>query len=305
MKIYLNNLNENWIVDRFKSEWYKFNKDISTRFYLNADIIWIIAPWTFKNKDLIKFKNKKIVCTIHHFENIDVKKEFDEKYSEIDNYVTAYHVISNYTYEHLKKLTDKPIFNRPFWVNQNTFFDIQETEKIKNYFKFNKADFLIGTFQRDSDGRDLNKPKLIKGPDRFIEIVKKMHKLNPNLKVVLTGTRRNYIKNELKNNLIPFYLFEMSNSKNLNYLYNCLNLYIVSSRIEGGPQSIMECAITKTPIISTDVGFAKQFLAPESIFNMSNFETAKPNVEFAYKKVSEFTLNENMNYFRNFFSDLL
>ena len=39
----------------------------------------------------------------------------------------------------------------------------------------------------------------------------------------------------------------------LNELYNCLDLYIVSSRYEGGPQAIFECALTKTPIISTNV----------------------------------------------------
>ena len=40
----------------------------------------------------------------------------------------------------------------------------------------------------------------------------------------------------------------------MNELYNLIDLYIVTSRIEGGPQAIVECGITKTPIISTDVG---------------------------------------------------
>ena len=42
----------------------------------------------------------------------------------------------------------------------------------------------------------------------------------------------------------------------LNELYNILDLYLVTSRIEGGPQAILECAIIKTPIMSTDVGVA-------------------------------------------------
>ena len=52
----------------------------------------------------------------------------------------------------------------------------------------------------------------------------------------------------------------------INELYNILNLYIVSSRIEGGPQAILECAITKTPIISTDVGLASEVLHETSIY---------------------------------------
>ena len=43
----------------------------------------------------------------------------------------------------------------------------------------------------------------------------------------------------------------MVNFDQLNELYNCLDLYIVSSRLEGGPQAIIECALSKTPIIST------------------------------------------------------
>ena len=34
----------------------------------------------------------------------------------------------------------------------------------------------------------------------------------------------------------------------------------------------MECAITKTPIISTDVGVASEILSPSSIFDMANFK---------------------------------
>ena len=65
----------------------------------------------------------------------------------------------------------------------------------------------------------------------------------------------------------------MVDFKILNELYNCLDLYIVTSRIEGGPQAILECGITKTPIISTDVGVASEILAKESIFEMNNLKT--------------------------------
>ena len=45
----------------------------------------------------------------------------------------------------------------------------------------------MGSFQRDSEGSDLTKPKLIKGPDVYLEIVKRLYKENNNLEVVLTG----------------------------------------------------------------------------------------------------------------------
>ena len=90
----------------------------------------------------------------------------------------------------------------------------------------------------------------------------------------------------------------------LNELYNCLDLYIVSSRIEGGPQAILECAITKTPIISTDVGVASEILSNESIFNMDNFEKAKPNVKFAYNNAIENSLENGMKKYQNMFEEI-
>ena len=76
----------------------------------------------------------------------------------------------------------------------------------------------------------------------------------------MTGKRRNYVITELKKRNIDFKYFEMVDFSKINELYNLLDLYIVSSRFEGGPQSILECAATKTPIISTDVGIAKEIL---------------------------------------------
>ena len=57
----------------------------------------------------------------------------------------------------------------------------------------------------------------------------------------------------------------------LNELYNCLDLYIVSSRVEGGPQALLECGLSKTPVISTDVGLASLILSPDSIVESNNF----------------------------------
>ena len=104
-----------------------------------------------------------------------------------------------------------------------------------------------------------------KGPDQFLKIVKELNLEKP-VSVILTGYRRSYLIKELQKENINFYYFEKVSQTQINELYNCLDLYIVSSRVEGGPQAILECAITKTPIISTDVGVAAEILSKESIF---------------------------------------
>ena len=49
MKIYLNDLNESWVVDRLKNEWNFHNAKITTNRISKSDIIWIVAPWVWKN----------------------------------------------------------------------------------------------------------------------------------------------------------------------------------------------------------------------------------------------------------------
>ena len=48
MKVFINNIDENWIVDRLRKEFYEDNQDILTNNIKDADILWIIAPWTWK-----------------------------------------------------------------------------------------------------------------------------------------------------------------------------------------------------------------------------------------------------------------
>ena len=95
----------------------------------------------------------------------------------------------------------------------------------------------------------------------------------------------------------------VTNSK-LNELYNCLDLYIVTSRVEGGPQAVFESALTKTPIISTNVGVAPEILSPNSLFDMNNFEYAKPDVEYAFGKLNEFTIPNGFKSFNKMFNEV-
>ena len=92
--------------------------------------------------------------------------------------------------------------------------------------------------------------------------------------------------------------------KNLNELYNCLDLYIVSSRVEGGPQAIMECSLANVPIISTNVGVASQILDPESIFDMQNYQKANPNTDVARRNAERYLIPHGFNKFEEMFKNI-
>ena len=68
--------------------------------------------------------------------------------------------------------------------------------------------------------------------------------------------------------------------------------------------AILECAASKTPIISTDVGLVSDVLHPNSIFNMENFKKARPNVYEAYKNSIKYHIPNGFEKFNNFFQSL-
>ena len=305
MKIFLSEINENWIIDRLKNEWLDSNPTISTNKIKAADIVWIISPWMWNKISRKYLKSKKVVCSIYHLEDSDFTKDGLKNFYKRDQYVDLYHVISNNTKKQLQKITDKKIISIPFWLNQKIFYNINNTEELKDKFNINNKAFVIGSFQRDTEGNDLISPKLIKGPDRLLEIYEYFHSLNEHTLILLSGKRRDYIINGLKNRNINYIYFEMVDFNTLNKLYNVLDLYIVASRIEGGPQAIMECAATKTPIISTNVGVAPEILSSESIFAMDNYKKAKPNINYAYKIVEKnFYTPFGFKNFENMFKKL-
>tara|TARA_X000000368_G_C23055472_1_gene723639 strand:- start:2770 stop:3693 length:924 start_codon:yes stop_codon:yes gene_type:complete len=304
MKIYINNLNENWVVDNVISEWKHFNSKITTDNIKQADIIWLIAPWTWKKVRKKRLKNKKVICTIHH---IDFDKFNDKEKTDFfrrDKYVNTYHTVSYKTKKQLETLTNKDIFVIPFWINQENFYEINNKDSLREKYRINKSSFVVGSFQRDTEGSDLVSPKLSKGPDRFLNIILEMKKENSELEVLLTGKRRGYLIENFKIHNIPFHYFEMVDYEKLNELYNLLDLYIVASRVEGGPRSLFECAITRTPIISTDVGFASELLSSSSIFEVEKFSLAKPDVEYSRKKVLKYKIPDGFEPFLNMFKEI-
>lgn len=307
LKVYLTKINESWIVDKIRSEFYLSNPELTTDKLKDADIVWVIAPWLANKLKTKKFKNKKVLCSVYHLDETESSMEDIKNFKKFDQYVDLYHTISLKSKFQIEKYTNKPVIQIPLWVNSNDFYPIENKKELREKYELDNNDYLVGSFQRDSLGSDLTKPKLIKGPDIFLDIVKNISYQNENLKVILAGKRRDYVIKNLLDLEIDFKYFEMAPTETLNELYNILDIYIVSSRVEGGPQAIVESAITKTPIVSTDVGVASQVLSSKSLFDSSNpdsFFSAKPDIQFANKKVKKYETPQGFNEFISLLSDL-
>ena len=99
----------------------------------------------------------------------------------------------------------------------------------------------------------------------------------------------------------------MADIEKLRLMYCALDLYIISSRHEGGPQSALEASGMKVPIVSTDVGMVSKVLSPNCIFEKipSCFLPTLEQVDLAYEQALKFDVkSHNENYIKIFKSVL-
>jgi glycosyltransferase involved in cell wall biosynthesis len=119
--------------------------------------------------------------------------------------------------------------------------------------------FVIGSFQKDGVGFGAGlEPKLIKGPDVFVAVAERLR--TPDAFVLLTGPARGYLRGELERVGIPHRHVQLARAE-LSRAYHALDVYLVTSRQEGGPKSLLESMATGVPLVTTRVGQAPDLVA--------------------------------------------
>lgn len=311
MKIYVLSPKENWICDRFVSEWLEAHPHTTTKYLEDADIVWLLADWCWNQLPPNILKNKLVLASVHHIVPEKFSEESKKEFAIRDTIVDAYHVPCFKTRDQIRHLTNKPIYAFPFWVNQDIWIDKKDQKKkIRKKYDIDESSFLIGSFQRDTEGHDLKSPKLEKGPDLLCDAIieKRDYRVSKGLskvEVLLAGWRRQYVMKRLDEAGIKYHYHELPELDVINEFYNVLDLYIVAARYEGGPQAIFECALTKTPIVSTDVGAASMILDKNSIFLPGNIQKAEPNIEHAYNSTIELMIPNGFKKFNEAFNEII
>lgn len=146
---------------------------------------------------------------------------------------------------------DTKLFNIP---------TVDKRNKIREKLGLEVNDLVIGSFQKDGIGWSKGEyPKLIKGPDIFVKTVELISK-HFSVTVILTGPARGYIKKELYKRNIKFKHIFLDHYEDIVSYYHALDLYIVSSREEGGPKPMIESMACGVPLVTTNVGMADDFI---------------------------------------------
>jgi glycosyltransferase involved in cell wall biosynthesis len=121
--------------------------------------------------------------------------------------------------------------------------------------------FVVGSFQKDGVGWGEGlEPKLVKGPDLFLAAIGRMRATVPELHVLLTGPARGYVRQGLDELGVPYRHVSARSRDELARAYHALDVYLVSSRQEGGPKAVLESMAAGIPLVSTRVGQAQEIV---------------------------------------------
>lgn len=312
-----------------KADW--VHKQQSLEIKSNFDNIIIkknIIPFIDFNKkihflDVFDFLKNKYIAPFNHFSvsyyhgypnslDINLQKKFI-KINKAQNLIKKIHV----SHEKMKifflesGISENKIIKLPICIDDNYFKNILNKTDLRKKFNIPQSAFVIGSFQKDGNGwGEGNEMKLIKGPDILINVLKILSSKIDNLFVVLSGPSRGYVMQNLKKFNIKFIHIQNLKYREIISLYSALDLYLITSREEGGPRSFMESLATKTPLVATPVGMiqdyinnlsfiSKNFNAEElanlclDVYSLSD-EDLQSYKRKSYKMSSNFTYKNNV-----------
>jgi len=262
-KIHLTGLGSEWVPGRefayLEKHFKKFGFITSqSKLALNS-IVYLPGKYNITNSLYHLFGNKVFFDYFHG----DPNKNQEFKY--IFNYI-----INNKNKFSKIRITNKKIRKLfinydlqdkveiiPLGINRSDFkiFSNNDKFQFKNQLGIPLDKIVIGSFQKDGVGwAGGDDPKLIKGPDIFVKTVQKIYQEEKNIFILLLGPSRNFIKKELDSLNIPYLHICEKNYLNIYKYYNVLDLYLITSREEGGPKSLLESMTCRVPVVSTPVG---------------------------------------------------
>lgn len=279
----------NYITHNLR-KFYSINAEIGSQYFAKRKIIHYGAiTCLFRKNSIINLdKTNNHILSWHHIPS-------DETYAKLIRYLnTKLDLIQTSNIISKKKLIEfgfeeKKIVVIPLGVDLLKFkrYNKDKRKQLKKKFELPEDKIIIGSFQKDDWKNGI--PVERKGPDIFCEVMEELNK-NFEIHILLTGPGRIYIKNRLEKNKIPYTHIFLNNYWDVVECYNVLDLYLITSRNEGGPLALLESMATGVPVVTTRMG-----MAPELINNgINGFITDIDDVKSLYESSVKIIENDGL-----------
>jgi glycosyltransferase involved in cell wall biosynthesis len=123
-------------------------------------------------------------------------------------------------------------------------------------FGIAEGSFAVGFFAARGSDNDAGR----KGIDVLLATLRKAAPSIPNLALVVVGPGWENLSAELAGSGVAVHVFGFLPQSHLPRIYSLLDVYLVTSRVEGGPLTVLESMACATPAVATRVG-----LVPDAI----------------------------------------
>lgn len=259
---------EDWVCDVIIDEFAQHTRHEIVHSPRDADVIFLYAKWIWKHIPHGMLASRPVITTVHH---IVPEKVDPHEFVALDSFTDLYHVPNVHTHNQVRNFTQKSIRKLPYWANGERWFqDDSVASRHHVLLDLMHGKRVLASFQRDTEGSSSfedPRPKLEKGPDVFVDVVRRFDAQD--VMAYVPGWRRRFITKNLLSSGHPHLSEDKLDPEAMNDQYNIVRTmggcYLVTSRHEGGPQAVIEASLTKTWILSTDVGIASEVLHPSSI----------------------------------------
>lgn len=237
-------------------------KDFWQRYSRRQSVFWG-SQFSLLKDDWLQNDHRNATAMFHGLPGTG-HTEFDELFARIERHKDRLQRIQVTHREMEEALVSvgipQEILHRiPIGIDGRVFrpFEATERQRMRATLGIPGNAFVVGSFQKDGNGWGEGlEPKMIKGPDLFVDACSTLAKAHPNVFVLLSGPARGYVKEGLKKKGVPFVHRQFENPEEVGALYPALDAYLVSSRQEGGPNAVLESMATGVPLVSTPVGQA-------------------------------------------------
>ena len=252
-------------VDKIKSGTVKVE---TNPFLLTNKIVHFGSQFQYVSWCRHMASSNRMICTFFHGKRSDDAAmarhvdEFLEAAPKLEKVITAATMIEQRLLEW--GIPREKLVRIPIGIDCNLFRPCSQDERIAARKKYGIRDdqLVIGSFQKDGNGWGEGlEPKLIKGPDVLVDVVKQLAKHTP-VFVSLTGPARGFVKKHLDEAGIPYAHEYLEDYLALPSRFAPLDVYLNPSREEGGPKGILEAMASGVHVVSTKVGMAPDVIRP-------------------------------------------
>lgn len=140
-------------------------------------------------------------------------------------------------------------------IDADKFKPVANKKELRKYYGIPTDAFVIGFFGKGSSNEFDRK-----GTNIFIQSMQALREYCPDLFVFISGPEQELLKRSLESINIKYCHKLFTSYSELSRAYNALDVYLITSKVEGGPLPLLESMSCAIPVITTPVGVAREII---------------------------------------------